>query len=451
MFSVRTLLVGVALVFVLSAVIFVPAASAADIRGGERVVVAADQVINDDLYVSAQEIVIDGTVNGDVYAVAQTITINGTVAFDVNAAAQTLTINGKVGNSVRLAGQAITFGEKAEVTRSLLSAAFSLETKPGARIGNDLLFVAYQGLLAGDVSKDVIAAANGIELRGTVGRNMRVTVGDRSNSNFSPRMFMSDLPVSVPTVPAGLTIAPTAVIGGDLVYESQQAANVESGSQVTGPVVQQTPVPTARERTAPVTPEAQQARQTQALVNSLLDHARRFVILLLLGLLAVWLLPKFVGALAQALGKNPLGSFGRGLLMIIGFLAALFVIALGTLLLALFFGLLTLGDLAGLTISTGIVVFGVLTFAYSVFVSYVAPIVVSFLIGHAILTRMQANATPNRFVAFLIGLVLLSLVSLIPFLNVLIGILVAVVALGALALWFGARRAGLQAAAMQAV
>lgn len=467
MFSVRALFVGMALVFLFSAVVFVPAASAADIRSGERVVVAADQVINDDLYVSAQDLVIDGTVNGDVYALAQTITINGTVAFDVNAAAQTLTINGtvgydvnaaaqtltingKVGSTARLAGQTITFSENAEAARSLLAAAFSLETKPGARIGNDLLFGAYQGLLAGDVSKDVIAAANGIELRGTVGRNMRVTVGDPRDSNFSPRMFMSDLPVSVPTVPAGLTIAPSAVIGGELVYESQQTANVESGAQVTGPVVQQTPVPTARERTAPLTPEAQQALQTQALVNSLLNHARRFVILLLLGLLAMWLLPKFVGTLADALGKNPLGSFGRGLLMIVGFIAALFVIALGTLLLALFFGLLTLGDLAGLTISTGIVIFGVLTFAYSVFVSYAAPIVVSFLIGHAILVRMQTNAMPNRFIAFIIGLVLLSLVSLIPFLNVLIGIGVAVVALGALALWFGARRAGMQAAVMQA-
>src|SRR5690606_14682587 len=147
------------------AVILVPAAYAADFRGGDRVVIAADQVINDDLYVSGNEIVIDGTVKGDVYAIGQTITINGTVDYDVIAAAQTLTINGKVGSDARLAAQAIILGENAEIARSLLSAAFSLETRPNSRIGNDLLFAAYQALLAGTVGKDVVAGANGIELR----------------------------------------------------------------------------------------------------------------------------------------------------------------------------------------------------------------------------------------------------------------------------------------------
>lgn len=451
MSSFQKALSGLALLLVFTAVVFVPAAYAADFRGGERVVIAADQVIDDDLYVSAQELVIDGTVNGDVYAVAQTITINGTVAFDVNAAAQTLTVNGKVGSDARLAGQAITFGENSQVTRSLLSAAFSLETKPGARIGNDLLLVAYQGLLAGDVGKDVIAAANGIELRGTVGGNVRVTVGDTSANAFSPRMFMRNMPVSVPTVPAGLTVAPSAVIAGDLIYESQQPARVESGSRVTGPVVQQTPVPTAQERGEPITLAMQRAQQTQALVDTALDHARRFLILLLLGLLAVWLLPKFVSALAEAIRAKPLGSLGRGVLMVVGFIAALFIIALATLLFALLFGVLTLGDLAGLVISTGILVFGALTFAYSVFTSYLAPVVVSFLIGRAIFDRVQASWAQNRFVAFVTGLILLSLISVVPILNALIGILVAVLALGALALWFGARRAGMEAAAMPAV
>lgn len=449
MSSFKRVFAGLLLVVILSAVIFVPAAYAADVRGGDRVVIAADQVINDDLYVSANEIIIDGIVKGDVYAIAQDITINGTVENDVNAAAQTLTINGKVGSDARLAGQAIILGEKADIARSTLAAAFSLETKPGSRIGNDVLFGAYQALLAGTVGKDVLAGANGIELRGTVGRNVRVSVGDTNDSSFSPRMFMTNMPVSVPTVPIGLTVAPSAMIAGDLIYESQQPARVESGSQVTGPVVQQTPVPSEREQREPETAAAVQARQNQALVDGALDHARRFVILLLLGLLAVWLLPKFVTTLADAIRAKPLGSFGRGLLMVVGFIAALFGIALATLVFALLFGLLTLGDLAGLTISTGIITVGMLTFAYSVFTSYIAPIVVSFLIGRALLHRVQASWAQNRFIAFVVGLVLLSLVSLVPFLNVLIGIVVAVIALGALALWFGARRSGAEAVAMQ--
>jgi len=440
------------LVLLFSVMIFVPAAAyAADFRGGDRVVIAADQVIDDDLYVAAEEIVIDGTVKGDVYAIGRNITINGTVEYDVNAAGQTIVINGQVGSDARLAGQAVILGENSKIARSTLVAGFSLETKPASSIGNDLLFVAYQGLLGGTVGKDVMAGANGIELTGQVGGDMRVNVGDSMDNSFSPRTMMGDIPVSIPTVPFGLTLAPSAVISGELVYESQKPADISSPSQVSGPVVQQTPVPNVRERTAPVTAAAIQAQQTQGLIDWGLNQARRFVILLILGLLAVWLLPKFIGALAQAIRAKPLGSLGRGALMVIGFIAALFAITIVAILFAIVFAILTLGDLAGLSISSGIVLFGVLVFGFSVFTSYVAPIVVSFLIGRGLLGSVQAGWAQNRFIAFIVGLILLSLISLVPFLNILIGILVALIALGALALWFGSRSTSASAATLQPV
>lgn len=437
------------LVLLFSVMIFVPAAYAADFRSGDRVVIAADQVIDDDLYVTAEEIIIDGTIKGDVYAVGRNITINGTVDYDVNAAGQTVVINGKVGSDARLAGQAVILGENSQVARSLLAAAFSLETQQNSSIGNDLLFVAYQALLGGSVGKDVVAGGNGIELTGSVGRNMRVSVGDMTDSSFAPRMFMGDIPVSIPTVPFGLTLSPSAVIAGELVYESQNPAAGVNEAQVTGPVVQQTPVPNVQPRREPVTPAAIQAQQTQGLVDWGLDQGRRFLILLLLGLLALWLLPKFIGALAQAIRTKPLGSLGRGVLMVIGFIVALFAIVIAAILLAVLFGVLTLGELSGLSISSGIVLFGVLTFAFSVFTSYIAPIVVSFLIGRAIFDRVQAGWAQNRFVAFIVGLILLSLISLVPILNILVGLLVAIVALGALAIWFGARGTSPSAPAIQ--
>src|SRR5262245_21245202 len=107
----RKFIPGFLLVLILSAIIFVPAAYAADFRGGDRIVIGADQVIDDDLYLAAEEIIIDGIVHGDVYAIGRNITINGTVDYDVNAAAQALTINGKVGSDARVAGQAILLGE----------------------------------------------------------------------------------------------------------------------------------------------------------------------------------------------------------------------------------------------------------------------------------------------------------------------------------------------------
>ena len=56
-----------------------PSVHAADIRRGERVVIAADEVIDDDLVVSAQYIEINGTVTGDLVATGTIIVVEGRV------------------------------------------------------------------------------------------------------------------------------------------------------------------------------------------------------------------------------------------------------------------------------------------------------------------------------------------------------------------------------------
>jgi hypothetical protein len=357
-------------------------------------------------------------------------------------------VNGTVGSDLRAGAQSIVLGENGQVTRGALLGAYSIETKPNSSIGNDVLFGAFQGLLDGTIGKDVIAGANGIEIRGTVGRNVRVSVGNESSTSFSPMRFMPNAPTNLPIVPPGLTIAPTAKIGGDLIYESEIPAEVDTGAQVTGPVVQQTPVPGTREGNVTVTAEVQQAQEQQNWVEYGFNQLRRFIVLLVLGVLALWIAPRFIEALATFVRTNPLGSFGRGFLMVIGFIVACIAIIFLAIVFAIVFGLLTLGDLAGLTLTTGIVTLGVLAFAYGVFTSYVAPIVVSFLLGRAIMGRMQVQ---NRFVAFVVGLILVSLVLLIPILGVIVGILIALVALGALALWLAPRLSRAPASAVQPV
>src|ERR1044071_4501276 len=70
--SRRTLLSTFVLT-VLVALTFVTPAYAFDGRGGDRVVIEAGEVINDDLYVGAQEFVLNGTVNGDLIAFPQNV------------------------------------------------------------------------------------------------------------------------------------------------------------------------------------------------------------------------------------------------------------------------------------------------------------------------------------------------------------------------------------------
>lgn len=435
-FAIAALLVACLGVLLLTAT---PSAQAADIRSGERVVIDASTVIADDLYVTADEVVIDGTVKGDVYAFGSTVTINGNVERDVIAGGQEVFINGTIGDTLRAGGQTIVLGDKANIAHTALLAAFSIETKAGSTIGHDLVFGAYQALLGGTIQHDVVAGARGIEISGTVGRNVRVSVGSEREAGPSPTMFMPQMRTTIPNVPPGLTIEPTAKIGGDVVYESNAPVTVPSGAQVTGPVVQQTPVPDAYENRAPPTPEQIQAEQQQRTINSVLNVLRDFIVLLLIGLLAIWLLPKWIGALADFVQTKPLGSFGRGILMVVGYFVASVVLVIAIVMLVAMFLILTLNSLAGATVLVGTVLFGVLTVGYWLFVTYVAPIVVSFLIGKLLLGRMQAAWAQNRFVQFIIGLILLSLVLLIPLVDFFVGILVAIFALGALLLWLASR------------
>ena len=76
---------------------------AADLRGGETVIIASGEVIDDDLYIAGTNIVIDGTVNGDIFGGGTTITINGNVNGSVTLGGQNVTINGDIAHSARLA------------------------------------------------------------------------------------------------------------------------------------------------------------------------------------------------------------------------------------------------------------------------------------------------------------------------------------------------------------
>ena len=131
-------LISVAALAVLLILLVTPAALAMDPREGENVVIGANEVVNDDLYVGATNFTLDGVVKGDVVAVGSTITINGTVEGTLLAAGQSIIINGVVKGTARVAGAAVTLGEKARIGGDLLSAGYSLETKAGSAIGGDV-------------------------------------------------------------------------------------------------------------------------------------------------------------------------------------------------------------------------------------------------------------------------------------------------------------------------
>ena len=217
----------------LAALIMAAPVSAVETRGGDRVIVGEGETVGDDLYAGANKVVVNGTVEGDLVAFGTTITVNGTVEGDLIAAGQALTVNGTVEDDVRVAGQALAFGEDARLGDDLISAGASLETKPGATVGGDLLYGGQQALLAGDVDGNVKAGANALEVAGRVGGDVNAALGGDAGVNPP---FVPASPVAVPDVEPGLTLTDDARIEGNLAYEAPQRAATASGAEAAGNV-----------------------------------------------------------------------------------------------------------------------------------------------------------------------------------------------------------------------
>jgi hypothetical protein len=164
------------------------AAWAAEIASGDTYHLPAGQTIDNDLYVTAGEIIIDGVVNGDLVAMGGYIEINGEVTEDLLAAGGGIVINGVVGDDVRAAGNGVTLA--GQVGDDFVAAgggamgmgipAFPIPingrsivggvyVKEGATIGGDAYIAGGTGEMGGKVNGDLSAGMGDLTVSGQVG------------------------------------------------------------------------------------------------------------------------------------------------------------------------------------------------------------------------------------------------------------------------------------------
>lgn len=299
----------------------VPESAAFELRGGDTVSIPAGSTVADDLLVAAQTITIAGDVEGDVFALASTITVSGTIRGDLIALAQQVTVDGAVRGDVRAAAQQIALNGTVGGSGTV-AAQQVLVGRQGA-VGGGLLAAGRELNLVGRVQRGVLVAAQALYLGGTVGGDVEAQV-DR------------------------LSVDPAARVGGQLRYTSAAPAAVPAGVAARG--VEYFPAQRPEERAAEGDPWGGLLG-----IWNLLWLAGT----LLAGLLLVRFLPEFAqGAVAQ-LRRRPLASFGLGLaLLLLGPLAILLLavtliglplalLALAGYLVALYVGQLVLGLAVG--------------------------------------------------------------------------------------------------------
>ena len=422
----KRVLLSIAGLTLLTIFLAVPTARAFEGGGGDVIIIEADEVVNDDLYVGAGEFTLDGTVKGDLVVAGGTIEINGVVEGDLIAAGQSVTINGTVEDDARIAGYTLLIG--GEVGDDFIAVGFGLEGEGGSSVGGDLLFAGYQALLAGDVARNVDVAGGAVRLAGTVGGNVAVDAGGSEPGEAMPPgfPFVPGLP-TVPSVPAGLTVDEKARIAGDLQYTANVEADIPPGVAA-GETDFTQYVPEVKPKAEP---PSLAVRAGVWFVRQL----RRLITLLLLGVAMMWLVPDWTRKVAGIVQTRPLPSLGWGVVAIAAFVVGMLVLLIVTILLAVIFGIVTLGELAGRFVVLGGILMGTAGFGFSVTRAYVTRIVISLLLGQLIFRLFKSPAAEHRWWPMLVGVLIFVIVTAIPVLGWLATLVTVLLGLGAVWLW----------------
>jgi cytoskeletal protein CcmA (bactofilin family) len=354
-------------------------------RSDEAVVVAAGEVVPDDLFASGRVVQIDGTVQGDVFAFAQLVTVAGTIEGDLIAAAQQVVVDGRVQGDVRAAGASVQIN--GAVDKNVTGAAHLLQLSTSGRIGGNWIGAGDTISLGGDVGGTLAAAASDLLLQGRIGRTAEVAADS-------------------------LNAGPNARIGGDLRYHGDRPA--VPPQLVAGEIVRvhddvrgqmrERARRQMREHGAPW-------RTAAAVVWNVLSLAW-LAGSAIAGLVVLRLFPRFVAQFLEVLEARPLPSLGIGALALIFTLPVAFAAALTIVGLPIA-ALLAAGYFAGI---------------------FVGWLLLAVAVG-SILVGFVRRGAPRRLAwSFLLGLLVLYVGTRMPFAGGLVAFAAAALGLGALLL-----------------
>ncbi len=419
----KNILYTLVTVLVLAMFVMVPAAYAYDGRSGQTVTIGKDEVVNDDLYLGGTTVVVDGTVNGSLFAAGQTVIINGKVTGNVFAAGAGVTVNGEVGKSLIAAGQVVVLGSAAKVVDDMIAAGAGVDIRQGSAIGGSLLMAGAQGLVSSTITKDLVAGAGSLRLEGSIGRDARLSVGNGQNT-YTPSYNYGPNAPAMPSVPAGLTFGADAHVARSFEYTSAAAVTVPGS--VSSNVKYNLPPQDAQ--------IAKEVAQRNTASTAVFDAIRRLVALLLVGLLFAWAAPRWITRPAETLKARWLPSLGVGLVGLVASPFA-FLVSLGVVIVvAVIFGLLSLGSLTALTLLAGFPTIALVGAALFVVVGYLCQAIVAYLAGSWVLKQTRDEWNSNIFAPVLVGLLILGLLFAVPVAGGLLEFLVVLSGLGAIIL-----------------
>jgi hypothetical protein len=340
------------------------------------------------------------------------------VSLSAPAAAQQTELGGKVRS-----GRTVTVPASETVQGDLVASGGTVRID--GRIDGDLVASGGQVIVAGTVTGDVLAGAGSVTISGEVGGDLRVGAGQ---ARIEGRVA-EDALLAV----GQATVAPAARIGGDLIFA---AGRMQMDGAVAGSVLGSTGNYThggsvgGSEQVNVGQPEEE---RQPTLADRTVDALRRYVSILAIGVLLLWLLPRTFRGAADAARGRALVSFGVGVVGFVGVIVALVLLVLVTVLVAVVLGLLGLGSLTGVTAFGGLLVAAIVVFLFVLAVAFAAPATVGLALGR-LLVRDQDGSFLSGLGALASGVLVVVLVASIPLVGGWLEALLVLLGLGALLL-----------------
>jgi cytoskeletal protein CcmA (bactofilin family) len=332
----------------------------------------------------------------------------------------------ELGGRVR-SGQRVDVPAGQTVQGDLLASAGTVRID--GRVDGDLVATGGQITVAGTVTGDLLAAGGNITVSGQVDGDARLAGGQvRVEGRVGEDLLVA----------AGqATVASGAPVGGDLIFG---AGRMVMDGAVAGSVLGSTGNYTrAGSVGGSEKVTVRQPRRTPTLADRGLDALRRYLSIVLVGLLLLWLVPRLFRGAGDAVRRRPLVAFGLGFVAAIGVVVALVLVVFLTILLAIGLGLVGLGSLAGTIALAGTVAVVVIVFLTFVAVEYGAQAAVGLGIGRLLFPGDRLSFG-MAFIALLLGVLVVVLLAAIPVAGGWLEALLVLLGLGALLVGLFRRR-----------
>ncbi len=337
----------------------------------ERAVLRAGQEVQGDYFAFGSHVEISGTVHGDVYAAGGEVLMDGVIDGDLIVAGGAVTVSGEVIQDVRIVGGDVTLS--GEIYRNVTIAGGDVHLTDSVYVAGNLLTGAGNLLVGGSIDGDVRIGAGNVTLANAIGGELAVAA-------------------------VAIRLTSKASVGKEFNYWSDREPSIDAEATILG---------TVTKRKIPEAFKGEEVRRGFAGMQ-VAAGVVSFVSTLILGLLLLRIYPVFTPRVASMIQEQPWVTLGVGGALLVGVPLVVFLCMVSV-----------LGIPIGLMLSAMFFV-----------TLYVGRVFVMLWAGQRLLGLVSDS--PSVVWAFVTGLIVYFLISVVPIVGKLVTLLAVTTGLGAI-------------------